>query len=35
MFRYVNDKIEIIIDIEFNEIEYYCDVIYYIIVKCC
>ena len=25
MSRYVNDKIETIIDTEFNEIEYHCD----------
>ncbi|MDH9143747.1 hypothetical protein PYL25_08555 [Staphylococcus epidermidis] len=35
MSRYVNDKIETIIDTEFNEIEYHCDAIYYIIVKYC
>lgn len=35
MSRYVNDKIEKIIDTEFNEIEYHCDAIYYIIVKYC
>lgn len=35
MSRYVNDKIETIIDTEFNEIECHCDAIHYIIVKCC